>query len=274
MRLGVAGKGGAGKTTITATLARLFAARGFAVNALDGDPNPNLAAALGVDTAELPRLTRFPGELVAEETNAGHEAALHFTRPFEEIVDEYGVLAPGGVRTLAMTGLLGAGQGCICGQHRTVRGVIAELGALRPDDVTILDMEASLEHLSRGTVRNVETLLIVVEPYYRALETLGRTAPMARELGIASVLAVANKVRSQRDEETIAAYVRRNDVELVGVIPYDEAVLSADAENRAAVDAAPDAPAMRAIAALVTTLIERAGVTAPGTGSARTEVTA
>ncbi len=112
MRIAVAGKGGSGKTTIAATLARLFARRGYRVNALDDDPNPNLAAALGLAADELARLRRVPREEIVEErVDAQGHPSIQLTRPFEEVIKEYGVTGPDDVAVLAMTGLLGAGKG-------------------------------------------------------------------------------------------------------------------------------------------------------------------
>ena len=129
-------------------------------------------------------------------------------------------------------------------------------------------MEASIEHLTRGTVRTSDVLLLVTEPYYRALETMGRMAPLARELGIPFVLAVANKVRSERDEAAIREYAaRRGIVEIAGVVPYDERVVEADRQGRAVIDLDPTAPAVVAISALAETLVERVGTPArPGSG--------
>ncbi|MCV0403719.1 MAG: AAA family ATPase [Chloroflexi bacterium] len=247
MRIGVAGKGGSGKTTIAATMARHLARSGLAVNALDGDPNPNLAVAIGVPAEEADRLQRVPSDELEERTD-GDSSSMHFRRPFDEIVEEYGAVGPDGVRVLTMTGLLGAGKGCICGQHSAVRGVVAGLGEERPDDLTILDTEASLEHLSRGTVRHVEGLVVVVEPYFRALETMKRTVPLARELGIPSVWAMANKIRSADDEAVIRDYCERLDVDLLGMVPFDDAVVAADRNRTSLIDHSVDAPSTRAIA--------------------------
>ena len=112
MRLAVSGKGGAGKTTIAATLARLFARRGCRVNALDDDPNPNLAVALGLTDEQATRLRRVPrDEILEERLDSEGRAALHLTRPFEDVLQEYGVRGPDEVGVLTMTGLLGAGKG-------------------------------------------------------------------------------------------------------------------------------------------------------------------
>ncbi len=112
MRIAVAGKGGAGKTTLSATMARLFARRGYRVNALDDDPNPNLAAALGLSATQTEQLQGIARAGVVEERVDEHNvASLHLTRPFNEIVADYGVIGPDGVRTLMMTNLVGAGKG-------------------------------------------------------------------------------------------------------------------------------------------------------------------
>lgn len=118
-------------------------------------------------------------------------------------------------------------------------------------------MEASIEHLTRGTVRTADVLLLVGEPYYRSLETLGRMAPLAHELGIPLVLGVANKVRSERDEAAIREYATRRGIELVGVVPFDEHVTEADREGRALIDHAPNAPAVRAVGELADALERR-----------------
>lgn len=123
-------------------------------------------------------------------------------------------------------------------------------------------MEASIEHLTRGTVSTADMLLLVSEPYYRSLETLGRMAPLARELGIPLVLGVANKVRSEQDEAAIREYAARRDVELVGVVPFDDAVTRADLQGRALIDDAPTAPAVLAVTALAETLEHRWSETA------------
>ena len=121
-------------------------------------------------------------------------------------------------------------------------------------------MEASIEHLSRGTLRDVETLLIVTEPYFRALETLGRTVPLARALGIPQLYVVANKVRSDRDEATIREYTARLGMEPLAVVPFDEAAQEADRKNQALIEYMPSAPAVQAISRIVDALAAQATV--------------
>ena len=111
MRIAVAGKGGSGKTTISATLSRLLARQGYCVAAIDDDPNPNLAVALGVPEAERARLRRVPSSVLAERRERDGEPALVLAQPFSEIVAEYGVCGPDGVATVMMTGVVEAGSG-------------------------------------------------------------------------------------------------------------------------------------------------------------------
>jgi len=152
-----------------------------------------------------------------------------------------------------------------------VRGVVGELGKARPDDVTILDTEASIEHMTRGTVRTSDAVLLVTEPYFRSLETTGRLAPLARDLGIPHIWAVANKVRSAQDEAAVREYLSRHGIELLGVVPFDERVTEADNAGRAVLDDAPDGPAVLAIAELARLLESRLaapdGVQANGGGA-------
>jgi len=129
-----------------------------------------------------------------------------------------------------------------------VRGLLGELATgTNGETMTITDMEASIEHMSRGTIRHVDAMIMVTEPYFRSLETVGRMAPLARELGIEHVWAVANKVRSERDEEIIRSYCAEHGVELGAVVPWDEAIQEADREGRALMDYDPEAPAVVAV---------------------------
>ena len=118
-------------------------------------------------------------------------------------------------------------------------------------------MEASIEHLTRGTVRTADVLLLVAEPYYRSLETLGRMAPLARELGIPLILGIANKVRSDEDAAAIRAYADRRGIEIAATLPYDERIAEADRAGIALLDHAPDAPYAGAVAELAEALDHR-----------------
>jgi len=122
-----------------------------------------------------------------------------------------------------------------------VRSIVGEIVS-GSRDVTVMDMEASIEHMSRGTVRYVDALLVVLEPYYRSLETAGRTVPLARGLGISHIYGIANKLRSPQDAEAVESYCRKHDLELIAKIPFDEAVVEADRTGRAVIDYDATAP--------------------------------
>lgn len=123
--------------------------------------------------------------------------------------------------------------------------------------MTILDTEASIEHMTRGTVRTSDAVLLVTEPYFRSLETTGRLAPLARELGIPHVWAVANKVRTSADEAAIREYCERHGIELIAVVPFDPRVTDADTTGVAVLDHAADGAAVGAVTSLVQILEHR-----------------
>ena len=125
------------------------------------------------------------------------------------------------------------------------------------DKITVMDMEASLEHLSRGTVRHVDVMLIVTEPYYRSLETARRTLPLARALGINHIYAVVNKYRSQEDEKAVTDFCRNNDLEIIAKIPFDSNVTQADLEGKSLYDFDSSSPVVKEVEKLAVTLRER-----------------
>jgi len=251
MKIAIVGKGGSGKTTLAATLARLFARHGYSVLAIDGDPNPNLGMALGVATPKLTALHSLPRSILEERTEASGETQIvGLAAPIETITAEHGVPAPDGVTLLMNVQLEHGGGGCLCGEHITVRDMVGYLVEL-PQHITILDMEASVEHMGRGTPRYADVLLIVTEPYYRSLETTGRLAPLAREIGVKRLYVVANKVRGPRDEEAIRRYCAEHELETMVVLPFDEAVLEAEQAGTPILDADPESAYVKTVEQLL-----------------------
>jgi CO dehydrogenase maturation factor len=121
--------------------------------------------------------------------------------------------------------------------------------------MTIVDLEAGLEHLSRGTARHVETLFLVGEPYFKSLETASRSFALAKDLGIGNVRMIANKVRSARDEATVRDFANRHGLPIAAVVPYDEAVVAADERGTALIEYQPAAPSVAAIRRLADDLL-------------------
>lgn len=247
MKIAVAGKGGAGKTTFSATAARLIARSGRSVVAIDGDSNPNLHAAMGasLDTTPL----SLPTSLVSRRFDG---PAL--TVPVAELLDEYATLAPDGVYILRMGIPEHPDEGCMCSAHATVSAVLSDLTA-QPDTVTILDLEASPEHLSRGTARNADVLLLVAEPYFRSLEAVRLQARLASETTIGRVVVVANKCRTPSDVAAIEEFCSRHELELVGIVPWSTNVLDADAALQPLLDFDADGAVVEAISTIIHRLV-------------------
>lgn len=221
MRLALAGKGGAGKTTISATLARLAARDGRSVVAIDADANPNLGVALGVPPETAAGVRPIPPSLVSRRIGGSG-----LTEPVDDVLERHAVLGPDGVRLLGMGAPAHADEGCLCSAHAVVSSLLEDLGA--PDRLVVVDMEASPEHLSRGTVRHVDVVCMVAEPYYRSLETVRRMALLVEELPVERLAVVANKVRSAADEQAMREFCDRHGFELAGVVPWSEEVVAAD----------------------------------------------
>lgn len=137
--------------------------------------------------------------------------------------------------------------------HATVRSILTAQPA-SSKTVTITDMEAGLEHLSRSTTRASDVMLVIAEPYYKSLETAGRVYQLAQELGIPNIYVVANKVRTSVETEAIQAFCQKHNLELIGVIPYDEQVAAASQAPESPLDSAPGSAGVVAIEELATKL--------------------
>ncbi len=248
MRVAVAGKGGAGKTTLSATLARLCAHGGTRVVAIDADANPNLATALGVPASSSALLTAVPTTLVSRR-----QGGTGLIEPIDEVLRRYTLEAPDGVRLMTMGAPAHADEGCLCAAHAVVSCLMEDLGG-DADRLVVVDMEASPEHFSRGTVRHADVVCLVAEPYYRSLETVRRMAALAAELPVGRIAVVANKVRSAQDHEAIAEFCERQDLELLGDVPWSEEVVAADRQRVPVIDWPAAAPVVEAVAAMAAVL--------------------
>ena len=258
LRLAVAGKGGAGKTTLSATLARTLARRGRQVVVVDADSNPNVAVALGCDRARAAVIPPLPTKLVSRRLDGGPS----LVEPVPAVVERYGVAAPDSVSVVHMAMPAHADEGCLCSAHATVSGLLADAAEL-PEAVTIVDLEASPEHLSRGTTRHVDVLLMVVEPYWRSLETAKRMSALAAELPIPHVGVVGNKARTPADVEAIAVFCAGAGLTLDGQLPWSDAVLDADKAGVPLIDWEPNGPIAQAVSELADRLL--GGLGAPVT---------
>lgn len=244
LKLGIVGKGGVGKTTVSGLLARAYAERGRHVVAIDTDSNPNLGLSLGLSLEQTEAVPVLPRSAVVG-TGGGTAAA--------DLVAEYGRPTPAGPTLLSAIKVAEAGAGCTCSGHATVRSLLAD--ALEDVDLTLVDMEAGLEHLSRsgGTLAHADLLLVVCEPTRKSVLTAARTAALAAELGIPQVMALGNKARTAEDESFFREALAAEGIALAGVLPYDPEVAAAD--RAGVVGLAPVAPEVqRALDGVLDTL--------------------
>lgn len=249
MKIATVGKGGSGKTTVAGTLARILARGGGKVLAIDGDPNPNLALTLGISREAADGIRAIPASVMKVVETAG-DRRLEMTVSEDELISNYAAIAPDGIELIVMGQPAHgtAGSGCMCASHRAVRGLITEMTG--HGEHTVTDMEAGLEHLKRGTARNVDLMLVVAEPYYRSLEAAARTVSLARELAIPHIYVVANKVRNASDGAAIEAFCAQHKMPILGRVPLDEQLVEAERRALAPIDFAPDCPGVQAIAGI------------------------
>lgn len=227
MKIAVTGKGGVGKTTIAATLARLYADEGRPVLAADVDPDANLGLALGFPEDLLDSIVPISKmrKLVAERTEASADNRFYKINPkVDDIPDTYSKMY-NGVKLLVLGTVETAGSGCVCPEHVMLRRIINHL-VLRREDVVILDMEAGLEHLGRGTTEGMDMFIVVIEPGARSVQTYKNVKRLAEELGVHQVHVVANKVRNEADEAFIRERIPAED--LLGMVHYNVEVMEAD----------------------------------------------
>jgi len=252
MKIAIAGKGGVGKTTISGTICRVLAQSGERVLAIDGDPNPNLSVVLGIDKNKPPH--RSLSTDIIERVEDGKSWSFRVKMPFEEILSTFGQEAPDNVTLLIVGKPEQAGTGCMCGSHTVVRELIHSALTSEFNAAMIVDTEASLEHMKRGTSKHVDRMYMVVEPYYRSLEAAGRFADMARELGIKEVAAIANKVRNEEEADAIKEYCAKINLPIAVFVPYDENITAADLKGMSIMDFDKNSKAVQAIQQFVKSL--------------------
>lgn len=251
MKIAVTGKGGVGKTTLAATLARLYAAEGRPVLAADVDPDANLGLALGLSEEEVNAIVPVSKmkELAKERTGANESNTFYRLNP--EVSDLPDKLSKdiAGVKLLVMGTVDLGGTGCVCPEHVMLKAILTNL-VFRKDDVVIMDMEAGLEHLGRGTASMMDQFIAVIEPGARSIQTYTRIKQLAADIGVTKVRVVANKIRSEEDKAFIRDRIPPED--LLGFISYNAEVIDADRKGLSPYDCSRKAvEEIRAIKAVI-----------------------
>jgi CO dehydrogenase maturation factor len=233
MKLAIVGKGGVGKTTLAAALARRLASLGRPVVAVDADPDGNLAAALGVPQQSVPQPIAQMRELILERTGARDDGAGMMFRMNPQVDDlpERFSAESRGVRLLVLGTVDFGGKGCMCPEGTVLKALLQHL-LLRVADDVILDMEAGLEHMGRASARGVDAMITVVEPGMRSVQTALRIRKLAGDIGIKTIYVVANKIK-EPDERGVLEAALSGQV-ILGVLPYSAELARTDLEGRAA----------------------------------------
>jgi len=245
LKLAISGKGGVGKTTLAAVLARLFARDGRRVFAVDADPDTNLALMMGYPEPQaVPSLAGMQ-DLIEERTGAkaGSYGVFVKLNPKVDDLPEKISVDVDGVRLAVMGVVATGGTGCACPENVLLKNFIDHL-FLERDDVVIMDMEAGVEHLGRATARAVDAFLVVVEPSRKSVETAVKVKKLASDIGVRTVLAVGNKVSSDDERDFLASALAG--IPITGMLPADVAVKRCDA--RGVLDLEEAADFVRAVA--------------------------
>jgi len=240
MKIAISGKGGVGKTTLAALLAQAYADAGRDVLAVDADPSPCLAGALGFPdelSEQLHPISEMDA-LIEERTGAkpGTMGGFFTLNPRVDDIPERFSVANRGVRLLEMGSVDMGGSGCICPESAMLKTLFTHL-MFRKDDVLILDMYAGVEHLGRATVDFVDAMVVVVEPTRRSLGTAAQIKKLANDIGLSRLWLVGNKVRNEQEAAFLEA--QTPGLPVLGYLPADLAVQEADRLGEAVYDYVP-----------------------------------
>ncbi len=242
LKIAIGGKGGVGKTTVTALLARCLAAdKKNKVIAIDADPVANLAAGLGISEDQpitpISQLT----ELIAERTGAkpGTMGGFFTLNPKVDDIPERFSLERDGVRLLVMGTVQSGGSGCICPESTILKALMNHLVLFR-DDIVIMDMEAGIEHLGRATSASVDALVIVVNPGARSRAAADKIRKLGKDIGIKNIVILGNRVKDKEDEELIRSSLP--DFQILGFLPEQAEIVDADRGGRRAFESLENAP--------------------------------
>jgi CO dehydrogenase maturation factor len=224
MKLAISGKGGTGKTTLAALLARFWAEQGKDIIAVDADP------ALGLSGEKTITPISDMRQFILDRTDAkaGYGSYFKLNPKVDDIPERFSHRMDG-IRLLVLGGASTGGAGCICPESALLKALVTHL-LLTPKQIVILDMEAGVEHLGRATAQAVSTMIMVVEPGQRSIQTALNVQRLAAQIGITKVGAVINKVTEGLEIDSLASAL--GEIPILGTLPYDPDIAKADLEGR------------------------------------------
>jgi len=253
MKIAVAGKGGVGKTLVAGTLARLFALDDFKVLAIDNDSAMNLSYTLGIDEEVKSKIVPISEmkQMIEERTTVkGAGAGVYNINPeVSDIPDRYKVSGPNGLQLLVLGGIEEPATGCLCPENALIRTLLYNL-LVKRDEVIIVDFEAGLEHLGRGTAKGIDVMLVITEPSQKSLDLCSKIIKLSKKLGIINIFLIANKVIDDSQKDIINERIKDWEVPLFHSIPYDSEIGQADLNGTSPLDYNPDAAAVKSIITL------------------------
>lgn len=243
MKLAVSGKGGVGKTTFSALLARTLSDRGKTVLAIDADPDANLAAALGIADADKITPIAEMKELIFERTGAKPGTIGGFFKLNPKVDDIPDTLSTrlDNIKLMRLGSVKKGGGGCLCPESTLLKALITHV-VLGRNEVVIMDMEAGIEHLGRATAQAVDKLIVVVEPGRRSIDTAEHIKRLAAEIHLKNIAVVGNKIRGPKDEAFLRDQL--NGYDFLGFLPYDNDLIEADLSGASPYETATAAKAV------------------------------
>lgn len=229
MKIAVSGKGGVGKTLIAGALARCFATKGLKTIAIDADPSPNLALTLGLSPEEARNILPISEHkrMLESKTSTGYEGIYRLSFAVDDIVREYAVQTPSNVKLIVMGTVRSMGSGCTCPANAVIRALLRHLVVER-NEAVVLDMEAGIEHMGRGTAKSVDVMLIVVDAGIKSLEIAKTIHELATAAGMKRLFLVGNKIDGERQEKTVVDFAEKNGLVLLDFVPFDNKIVEAE----------------------------------------------
>lgn len=243
LKLAFGGKGGVGKTTVTALIARTIAAlnKDTSVIAIDADPVANLAAGLGIDETQPITPVAELSDLIAERTGAtpGTMGGFFTLNPKVDDIPERFSIEKDGVKLLVMGTVQQGGSGCICPESTILKALMNHL-VLGRNEVVVMDMEAGVEHLGRATSGSVDALVVVVNPGKRSRVAADKIRKLGQDIGIKNIVILGNRVRSEEDKALIRESMP--DYEILGFLPEMDEIVRSDRDGSRPFDNPEDIP--------------------------------